>query len=184
MKEEKIETLFIEDSYIGGFYVRMNVNLIKASRLKCKLTGFESVLLYDICSYWESNTRYSKAQAPLKASLKEFAVEYNVAIETVKKSLTVLLKWNLIQRENNGKQTGKYAYYPNVGVLKDNLIEYTELSRKPPKTKKTASIKTVPVIDTVLEKKRQSVQVSDKDFEVRERRRLLRERCMQINGKM
>jgi hypothetical protein len=133
LPEQTIETLFIEDPCIGGFYVTMNVNLIKASRLKCKLTGFESVLLYDICSYWESNTRYNKAHAPLKASLREFATEYDVSATTIKDSLITLLKWNLIKRENNGKEKSKYSYYPNVRVLKGNLIEYTELSRKPPK---------------------------------------------------
>jgi CTP-dependent riboflavin kinase len=192
MEDGKIERLLIDDPYIGGFYVTLNVDLIKASRKKHKLTYFENSLLYDICSYWESNTRYHKAHTPLKASLREFAIEYDVSKTTMKEALTTLLDGDLIKRENNGKETSKYAYYPNVRVLKENLTKYVEQTKKKANcetVKKSVPItgtnctkkwyrskETVPKSDTDRDEKRLSVPKNDTDFAHRQDDKQLRTR--------
>jgi hypothetical protein len=130
MDDKKIETLFIKDVSVGGFYVTMNVDLIKASRIKCKLKGFEITFLSDVCSYWESNTRYNRAHTPLKASLRELATDYNVSPTSIQAAIKKLLELDLIRRGDNGKRNSKCAYYPNVGLLKKNLIEYVKLSHQ------------------------------------------------------
>jgi hypothetical protein len=137
---EREGRLFIEDVYEGGFYVKMNIDLINAAKENFKLTFAESGLLYDICSYYESNTIYNKAHTPLKVSLRDLAIKNNASTKTIEKALKALLNKNLIHRENNGKQKSKHGYYPNVELLRNNLLDYVRLLRRKDRLKKDLSI--------------------------------------------
>jgi hypothetical protein len=132
--------LFIENVYEGGFYVKMNIDLMNAAKENFKLTFAESGLLYDICSYYESNTIYNKAHTPLEVSLRDLAIKNNASTKTIEKALKALLNKNLIHRENDGKQKSKYGYYPNVELLRNNLLDYVRLLRRKDRLKKGLSV--------------------------------------------
>lgn len=119
-KESK-ERLYVDLAYKGSYYVTWNIDLLPAINEKLRLSQLEILLFVDIAMYYDSHR-----QTPCEYSYSMLADKYRCTVNGVRKSLSMLLEYKLIEHVNDRKGRTKFKYEPNVIYIKEMLIEYAQ----------------------------------------------------------